>query len=448
MNDERKICSSFMVRPSSFFFTTPTARPALNSPREVFMPFFRTLVALCFCASLGMGAELRTLAGTSLIGDVLSIDDKTITIKTEGGDKVATPLLSVLQLELQHDFPALDSATKYIDVALADGSLLHCRALKVLSKEIELELLSGQKLKVPLAAISYVLNDAQDQKTRDEWKEIVAKKGERDILAIKAGGAIQRLEGTFGDGDEKKQTIAFDEKRTGQTVPTSLGRVHGLIIVRKPDENAPETLCKVFDTGNNILAAAKIAMGESSFVVTTVSGAKIEYPRAAKVEEGKPAVARLDFSGGRLVFLSDIDPVRTVEKSNTGRIDHYRRNKGLEGGDIRFAAEPGQTTPPPTFAKGLAIHAYTELVYDLGGQYKKFDALLGVDESVEGDSDVKVTIEADGKEVFADRVKRGDKPKAVKLEVKDVKELRIVVRSSDLLDFGNQVALAEARVSK
>jgi hypothetical protein len=411
------------------------------------MPVFRTLVALCLCASLGMGAELRTLAGTTVTGEVVSIDDKTITIKSEGGDKVATPLLSVLQLDLQHDVPALDSGTKYTDVALADGSLLHCRAVRIKNKEFELELLSGQKLTVPVAAISHVLNDAQDQKTRDQWKEIVAKKGERDILAIKAEGEINRVEGTFGDGDEKNQTIAFDVKQTGQTVHPNLGKVHGVIIVRKPDENAPETLCKVFDTGNNILAAAKITLGESSFVVTTVSGAKIEYPKAGKVEEGKPAVARLDFSSGRLAFLSDIDPVRIVEKSNTGRIDHYRRNKGLEGGDIRFAAEPGQSAPP-TFAKGLAIHAHTELVYDLGGQFKKFDALLGVDESVEGDSDVRVTIEADGKELFAERVKRGDKPKPVKLEVKDVKELRIVVRSSDLLDFGNQVALAEARVSK
>jgi hypothetical protein len=406
-------------------------------------------MALCLCASVGMGAELRTLAGATVAGEVIGIDDKAITlIKAEGGDKVQTPLISVLQLELQHDFPGLDAGTKYTDVALADGSLLHCRTVRVMTKELELELLSGQKIKVPIAALQYVLNDAQDQKTRDQWKETVAKKSDRDVLAIKAEGEINRIEGTYGDGDEKDQTIAFEVKQTGRTVHPGIGKVHGMIVVRKPDENAPETLCKVFDTGNNILAAAKISLGENGFVVTTVSGAKLEYPKAdAKIEIGKPIVARLDFSSGKLAFLSDMDPVRVVEKSNTGRIDHYRRNKGLEGGDIRFPPEQGQSTPQ-TYVKGLAIHAYTELVYNLGGQYKKFDALLGVDESVEGDSDVKVIIEGDGKELFSAEVKRGDKPTPLKLDVKEVKELRIVVRSMELLDFGNQVALVEAKVTK
>ena len=100
------------------------------------------------------------------------------------------------------------------------------------------------------------------------------------------------------------------------------------------------------------------------------------------------------------------------------------------------------------FAKGLSVHAYTELVYDISGEYKEFKAILGVDPKVPGDSHVKVTIEGDGKELFSGEINRKDEPRPLTLDIKNVKQLRIVVASAGLLDLGNHVCLADAKVSK
>lgn len=403
------------------------------------MPVLRTLAAFLLVTSVAVAADLHTLAGNTVSGELTALDDKAITLKTDSGP-VTTPLLSVLDLVLQADAPGPEATAKYLDVELTDGSLLHCKenGFTVKGKQATLDLLAGPKVQVPLSALSSVLRDAHDAKVRDEWRAIVAKKGTSDVLAIKAEGVLNRLEGTIGEGDDKGEKINFLDARLDRTLPVPLARVSGMLFVRKPGGDAPDTLCKITDLLRDTYVAHQLTLSGTDFTLTTVTGAKLTLPVAQ--------VATIDFSGGRLLYLSDANPVRVQEKSNTGRVDHYRRNKNLEGGEIRLHGEGEQYKQP--FAKGLALHAYTEIVYDLGGQYKKFETILGVDELVDGDSHVKVTIEGDGKELYAAEISRKDEPKPVKLDVKGVKELSIVVRSIDLLDFGNHVDLALARVSK
>ena len=94
---------------------------------------------------------------------------------------------------------------------------------------------------------------------------------------------------------------------------------------------------------------------------------------------------------------------------------------------------------------GRGMH---RLTYDLDGKYKEFKAALGVDEVVGGDSHAEVKIEGDGKELFSAIVARKDEPRQVALNVRGVKLLRIVVRSTGLLTLGDHVDLVEACISK
>jgi hypothetical protein len=178
--------------------------------------------------------------------------------------------------------------------------------------------------------------------------------------------------------------------------------------------------------------ASKLHLEDEALTITTVAGVKIDYP--------KRLLARLDYSTGKLTYLSDLEPIKVVETSVVDRVDHYRRDQNLDGGPLRVAQDK--------YDKGLALHAHTELIYDIGGQYKEFQAVLGVDPMVGGDSDVKVTIEGDGKELFAAEVKRKDERRPVKLDVTNIKQLRIVVSSVNLLDLGDHLNLADAKVSK
>jgi hypothetical protein len=379
-----------------------------------------------------MAAELRTLAGKAHKGEFSGADDKTLTLRTDSGP-VAVSLADVLQLDLvpPGELPPL-AKDPFLDVELTDGSLLHCRSFALKGKHAELQLLAGPKVEVPLAAIAYILNDAQDAKVCQTWQGFLAKKGTRDLVAIKSSnGLLNPLEGTLGEGDDKGEAIAF-ELTSGRKVQLKLARVHGLSFLRKSNPDAPAVLCKVMDLHRDVLTASKMSLGADGLTVTTVAGATVVLP--------VPALARLDFSKGKLTFLSDLEPFPVKETSTEDRIDHYRRDKNLDNGPLTMAGKE--------YAKGLALHAYTELVYDIGGDYKEFKAVLGVDDLVGIEGQVRVTIEGDGKELFAALIKRKDAPRPVTVDIKGVRKLRVEARSAELLDLGNHVDLADAKVSK
>ena len=100
------------------------------------------------------------------------------------------------------------------------------------------------------------------------------------------------------------------------------------------------------------------------------------------------------------------------------------------------------------YAKGLWVYTDTILTYTIGGDYREFRAVVGIDEAVVNNTAAaKVTIEGDGQVLYSEVVKRTDKPKAIVKDVKGVKQIRILVESDTPFN-GNQVILAEARVLK
>lgn len=423
-----------------------------------------TAVLLCF-ASFSLGAELarlQTLTGETLKGELVSIDDKNVVLRKDVST-ITTPVADVLQIDLERETSL--GGLRYTDVELTDGSLLHCAKVVLKGKEIELTVVPELQIKVPLGAVSYLLNEAHDLKTRQEWDAFLARRGNRDLLAIRSEGVLNGLEGTFGDGDDKGETIEF-ELSSGRKVRPSLARVQGMVFFHKPGADRPETLCRVHDTHRNLLVASQLSLGETGLNLTTVAGVKVHYA-------GPQLLQRLDYSKGKLTYLSDLDPVTVEHSSDQDRLHPYRRNKNLDDGPITLAGKP--------YPKGLSVLARTVLVWNINGDYKEFKARLGIDDHILGDNEVQVTIEGDGKVLLTTVVRRRDEtlypeygqlfgvaapygfvyhlpwtawlktvqvnqPIPVLLNVQGVKQLRITVSSE--IDLNCHVDIADAKVSK
>lgn len=411
------------------------------------MSAIRSLIALLVCATLGLAepAKVRTLAGKEHQGELVSLDGSGLTIKTKDNGKdveLKMPLADVLEIDLATS--ALP-ANKYVDVELVDGTLLHCAQMSLVNGDLDLKLVAGHEVKVPLASVSYILNNAQDKNEREEWKRLLAKQGSRDFIAIKKDGVSNTLEGTLGQGDAAGTTIGFEPKASDAKVRVRLDRIHGMSFFRKREGNLEDPLCKLTDTSGNLLVVTKIAVAGGAYTFTTGAGVKLDYPGAQ--------LAKLDFSKGRLEYLSDLEPVRADLTSGLEGTDRFKRDKNLDGGAMRISGVPVPDRPDQVavvpYSKGLAIPATTDLTYNIGGDYKHFKAMLGFDDQVAGDSNVKILIEGDGRELFKAEIKRKDKKALpVVVDVKNVKNLRIRVSSSDLLDLGYHVNFADAKVTK
>src|SRR5262249_19794578 len=339
----------------------------------------------------------QLLDGKSLSGELVGLTDREVTLKSDG-KQVVRPIDTVLQIDFQPMPVGAASKETYIAVGLTDGSVFRCSKLAIKGKSAAVTLAAGPQFTVPLSALTYFLNEANNETTAKQFREYIARSKQlrTDFLLVKPGDVLNGLDGTVGDGDEKGENVDFTRQGTKRSI--SLAKTKGLIFYREADAKMADAVCRLLDTARNEIQVASVSKTDKGITITTPAGAKIEYARAL--------IARLDYSKGKLTFLSDIDPVETVETYNLGQdsVQHYHRDTNLDGGQIRIG-------PTTTYAKGLALHSHTELEYDLKGEYREFRAFLGVEEGVGAGQSEKtvVRILGDGKELFAGNVTKGQR---------------------------------------
>jgi hypothetical protein len=401
-------------------------------------PIRRTSAAVLAASVIALSAsaaDISTLSGKKYKGDIASITPEVITFRTDVGQVgVAVKEMFLVDTGIK---PA--PAAKFDEIELIDGSVVRCAQMKIKKKNVEAELIAakdgpkGPKLNLGMESLFTYLRGADDAKTREKWKETVALRGKRDQFVVRRGEMFEPVAGTIIEGDAEGDSITF-EKESGDRTTYKLIRASGIIFNQPPRGVIPPTVCKVHDVFGNTLTAAKMELAGDKLTVTTVAGAVFEY-------DSLKGIAKLDFSQGNVAFLSDLEAQVVAPPAVPGE-PHitYVRDKTNENAAIKIDGQ--------TYGKGLWVFPDTTLTYKLNGDYREFKAVVGVDEAVQvASSAVKLTIEADGKVVFAEVVSRKDKARPLTLDVKGVKQLKIGVEREGLY-LGNQVDLAEARLQK
>jgi hypothetical protein len=383
------------------------------------------LILLLFTAA-AWPDELKTLAGKSLTGNLQKITDTDIVLDTK-----TTPIAQVLELNRSTIRPA-PAAEKYVEVQLADESLVRCTKIAFGIKDTVLQLTTGASVKVPTAAVVTVLRDAQELKLKEQWTKLLKSKKRTDRIYILRDGDLNPVDGTLGAIDEAKQTVKFKPAIEGASeVESAFEKLQGVQFART-DVSAQDSLCKVYDLDGNLLVASKLAYDGTLLTVTTPYGQKAAF-------DGK-LVARIDFNFGRLTYLSDL-PAKAPESFLLGGFNPVRKDLNLDGNPIMLQDKP--------YPKGLSMYAGAELEYNLGEKYKKLSALLGVDSRIaeEGQGKVIVTIYCDREKRFTQEVS-AKAAVPINLDVTDVKTLKIVVSGSNFTNYSGHATLANAHVSQ
>jgi hypothetical protein len=419
------------------------------------MTLTRTLLPVLVLVPAASAADLATLEGRKMTGDIVAINGNELTFKSPAGEEKF--LVTTLHSVTTGPAPKLiEAGKKHTTVELIDGSLFRCESIVVKGETIEMKLLgaSPRTISIPMRPAAYAINrEAGDLKLEQDFRNLVRTRGKFDVWVTKrpvksdTGKDVDELDGvpgTFGEGDSAAETIKFTFERADakEKEPTlRMSRVSGMIFNQKAGA-APPALCKVIDLDGNELVAQAVVRADKAYAITTVSGVKFDL--------SENQISKFDFAAGAIKFLSDLEPV-ALEESGTDP-EHYQRDKNLDKRPIQLLTDP-MAGKKETYPKGLTLHAKTMVTYELKGQYKVFRAIVGVDADPEtvAPSQVKITIDDStaGVNLFKGVVKKGDKPLDLNLNVQNVDRLRIMVESDGTVtDLGNQVSLANARVLK
>ncbi len=134
------------------------------------------------------------------------------------------------------------------------------------------------------------------------------------------------------------------------------------------------------------------------------------------------------------VFLDTLDPVSV--KQGFGEL---KKNRSVWDKEIMIGGKH--------FRRGLGTHANGEIVYNLDGKYRAFQAWAGPDMATNGS--MGFTVLVDGQKRWeSGRMLRGDAAKRVEIDLTNAKELRLVVDDGGDSIGGDHADWADARLLK
>jgi hypothetical protein len=375
--------------------------------------------------------EVRLLSGETLRGELVSVNEKEAVFQT-GKDRITKALGELLSIT----FPASGSKTPVAadaprtELRLLDGTTLLAQKFSLKQKQVECQLFNGQAVSVPLNRLHWLLVTAQEEKAREELQQALAKKHAQDVVLLlsRDGQAINTFLGVVLGGDEQGARLNF--RLEDDVVPIDMARLRGLVLAQRERTGSSDGV-RVQDRFGNTWLAAEITWEANRLRLRTGDGltAELTFDQLASV----------DFSQGRLVYLSDLEPLRVEEKPLLADVWRFRRDRNLSGGPISLGQK--------MYSKGITVHSRTVLEYEVAG-YREFRCVLGMEDSVNVSAQAVVRIEGDGRELFHATIRTGDKPREVRLNLENVERLRLVVDYGDDLDLGDHVAFAEARLLK
>jgi hypothetical protein len=403
----------------------------------------RGLIVFLLAGALGSPApadDLSTANGKKLTGKLTAVAADGVVFKV-GETETKIPAKDIAVVDLGNKIVAPAAKAPYTELELTDGSVLRCSRFLVKGKKVEVELLPGpEKVSPPvfdlqMGSLFTAMRRADEPKNRDEFKRMLAARGKRDIYVMRAPDGLSMIQGTVIEGTAAGTGVVF-EREDGKREEFLLSRATGGLVFSQPQPaTIPPTVCKVLDVFGNTLFAQAVEMGASGIKVKTVCGVAVTYPDAA-------AVAKLDYSQGNVAYLSDLEPQVVPPEFPD---DEKLRAAYLKD---RTLANEALKLDNTIYARGLWVYTDTILTYTIGGDYREFRAVVGIDEGVVNNTAAaKLTIEGDGQVLFSEVIKRTEKPKVIVKDVKGVKELRVRVESDTVFN-GNSVILAEARVLK
>jgi hypothetical protein len=420
-------------------------------------PLFAALLALA-APGAGTEVEARPLAGPAIVGKLQAIDDRGFRFATPDGEK-ALAFDQALSIRRRSVVPPSPENLP-IEVQLIDGSQVQAREFVATGGQGELRLAGGAQMQTLVRSIATVRFSAADltPELETRWNEILAGERTGDLVVVRKTAkvaddqgnerdvvSLDYFEGVLGDVKPDAVSFTFSER----TVDVKRDRIAGLAWYRPAGRELPKTLCMLETVAGNKLALQQAKSDGERLTVKLVSGGEIEMPLAD--------AAGFDFSGGKMLYLSDLKPESSTyvpyfltDTAGASGLAELHRNEAT-----RFRPRTDRSIQSPeirlfgeTFSKGIVARSRSEIVYRLPARYRRLQATVGIDDSARNRfSNVRLIVQDDDGVLFDGTFTGQDtEPLRLDLDVTGARRLTFTVDYADKSDAGDHLALGDLRV--
>jgi hypothetical protein len=287
-------------------------------------------------------------------------------------------------------------------------------------------------VQIPAAAVAGILVSVPDsaaEKTR-AFRQVFGRREKSDTVLLVNG---DRLAGDLASFDQ----AALKLSQGGKVVQIELPRVRGIAfssdLTSLPPPHKPRVEVTLGD-GSQVTGWNASRDPGGPLRLSSVLASTLELPLSA--------VAAIRFLDGRTTYLSDLQPAesRVAPYFGSAAAIPPAQNQSAAGGPLLVRG--GQ------YGKGLGTRSHSRIVYELGGQFRLFQATAAIDDYAEGKGSVRFAVELDGARVWTSPLVTGRaRPLAVgPIDVTGKRQLALIVEYGELADVNDWADWCDAVV--
>jgi len=321
---------------------------------------------------------------------------------------------------------------------IVSGDRLKGQIVQLQSDTLLAETAAVGNLQIPLAALRGFLTMPIEGKAGRRATELVTgddedSTGKMDqILDRRTGG----YEGIIEAIDAKE--LHLDHERLRKIVSLNILHLAGVRLARDAQNPRPalpsQPFVKVQTSDGSTLDGLieSVGFGKWNIRPTWQSGKAL----AIAVEE----IVAVEVLNGQAIYLSQLVPSEEKEKTILTPPQRHRMNLNCQGNPLSVNGN--------LYAWGIGVHANSSLTFDLGGNWSKFESVVGIDDQAGKGGSVVFQVLGDGKELYRSPVIRGSATTQalIAVPVKGVKKLTLIVDATEDLDLGDLADWAGVRL--
>jgi hypothetical protein len=301
-----------------------------------------------------------------------------------------------------------------------------------------LKLKPSEAWQVPLSSVVVLwLTDipahAPLDANRSDW---LAELKNRDVVRFRNGdtarGTIDGL-----DSDAVRPVFRFrpergTEREIASRELTAVGFNPALARTRKPKG----AFARIVLVDGSRLALTDATVADDALIGVTLFGEKAQLPLST--------VVAIDIVGGKAIALSGMKPKKVEQAGFLGVAWPWTADRSVRGDALRVKTALGEATAD----KGIGTHPRTVLTYDLGGKYRRFEALVGLDPDAAIRAAVTVRVLVDGQEQTISGLPSltGGNAVPIRVAVAGAKELTLITDFGPAGGVGGDVNWLDARL--
>lgn len=406
------------------------------------MKCLRTSMFLVLWTQFALAADgpvvVLTAKGETISGSLERMDKEwNVTVRDEKGEHSASGADLIGWSRMGTSRPAYPAGPHLV---FANGDRLPGHVQSIDKDVVKFRTVLGRdstgevvrELAIPLSAVAVIWFRAPPLDSGEEWlARWTAERRRRDLVLLNNGdtriGVVENM---------KSPTSALSLKEDARSANIEPGHVVAIAmntdLARSLRPRGP--YARLVLANGTRLSLLSGAADSKELTARTLFGANVMIP----VSE----ITALEVRQGKAVFLSDLKPKAYEHTPFLGVRWPVENDRSLVGQAIRLGGH--------VYDKGVALHSDSKLTYDLGGNYRRFETLVGLDDVAGQGGNVRLRVLVDGKPKWetGSEVTAATPPLAVRVEVTGGKELTLCVEFGAGGDVCDHVNWADARLIK